>query len=429
MIATQSFRTDILASFQATAAQTEELLAYNQNIFNHDTLTYPVKFPLTPEPHVNAWEEYTLAARVVGIFEVLKKRLVQFRFPILEGISQTQAYRDATCRGVTVDDMAEATGLVLQQPEKLQLILHQSLAGTIPVLLAGNREDFVSLVQALTRRNEPQLVPDSMGACIVSGFNNWDRIHQYRQQWIAENPTNCSETSWLVEFKQLIPQKQLYQDKFIILSDGFYSNVSASEIGIDESQWQQLSVKIRLEHECTHYFTRRLFNSMRNNIFDEIIADYRGIIAAIGYYRADWFLRFLGLESFPNYREGGRLQNYRGNPPLSDGAFEILQVLVKAAAENLQRFDTEYTQKLSNTNISNFSGYLENLSPFRRETLNFHSESVGKGVRGGFVKSQTNIQPLILISLTYLTLEELASQEASFLIQQTLDKLQNTLNR
>lgn len=375
----QSFRTDVLTCFQATSAQVEELLVYNQNVFNHNTLTHPINFPLPPESHVAAWKEYTLAARDLGAFEVLKRVVVQFQFPIQEGISQTEAYRAATRRGVAVHSMAEATGLVLQQPQKLKLILHQSLAGTIPVLLTGNREDFVSVVQALTMRNEPQPVPDSMGACIVSGFNNWDRIRSLRQKWSTENSAS-SETAWAKEFQRLIPQKDLYQDKFIILSDGPYSNVSASDMGLVESQWQRLSLTIRLEHECTHYFTRRLFNSMRNNILDELIADYRGIVAATGYYRADWFLRFLGLESFPNYREGGRLQNYRNKPPLSDGAFQILQALVKAAAENLQRFHAEYAGKLANTNI----------------------------------------QPLMLIALTYLTLEELASQEAHFRIQETL---------
>jgi hypothetical protein len=378
----QSFRTNVLISFGATAAQIEELLVYNQTVFNHDILTYPIKFPLTPESHLTAWEEYAVAARDIGVFEVLKQRLVQLRFPIIEGISQTEAYQSATRRGVAVNGMKEATDLVLQEPEKLQLTLHQSLAGTIPVLLTGNRNDFVSLVQALTKRNEPQLVPASIGACIVSGFNNWDRIHQYRQQWEAENSVNSSQSSWIAEFQRLIPQKQLYQDKFIILSDGCYSNVSASEMGLEEGEWQRLSLTIRLEHECTHYFTRRLFNSMRNNIFDELIADYRGIVAATGDYRADWFLRFLGLELFPHYREGGRLQNYRVKPSLSDGAFQILQALVKTAAENLQRFHTKNVSKLADINI----------------------------------------QPLMLMTLTYLTLEELASLEAHFRIQQILER-------
>jgi hypothetical protein len=78
---------------------------------------------------------------------------------------------------------------------------------------------------------------------------------------------------------------------------------------------------------------------------DELIADYRGVVAAVGYYRADWFLRFVGLEAFPKYRHDGRLQNYRGHPPLSEEAFRILQCLVKAAAENLERFDRRYASQ------------------------------------------------------------------------------------
>ena len=101
-------------------------------------------------------------------------------------------------------------------------------------------------------------------------------------------------------------------------------------------EWRRTSTTIRLEHECTHYFTLRVFGSMRNNLLDELIADYMGITAAAGRYRADWFLRFMGLESFPAYREGGRLQNYRGQPPLSEGAFGVLGALVKDIAENLQ---------------------------------------------------------------------------------------------
>lgn len=382
-------RASVLASFGATALETEELLAYNQNIFDRSFSTLPAKFPLPPEPHVAAWEEYATFAQEVGVFQALSSKLVQLQFPILEGISQTQAYRFATRKGVSVDGMVEATGLVLQQPEQLQLILHQSLAGVIPVLLTKNREDFVSLVQALTMRNEPLPVPASMGACMITGLNNWDRVHQYRQQWSVKNFGNCSESSWLEEFGRLIPQKQLYQDRLIILSDGFYSNVSASDIGLSEVKWRRISLNIRLEHECTHYFTHRLFGSMRNNLLDELIADYRGIVAAIGHYRADWFLHFLGLESFPDYREGGRLQNYRGQPPLSESAFKILQALVKSAAENLERFDAEHGGKL--------------------RTL--------------------NSQPIMLIALTYLTLEELADSQAHCYIQKILDQWLTTLTK
>jgi hypothetical protein len=77
-------------------------------------------------------------------------------------------------------------------------------------------------------------------------------------------------------------------------------------------------------------------------VHDEIIADWAGIRVAAGRYRADWFLRFVGLEDYPTYREGGRLQNYRSSPaPLSDGAFRVLQTMTHRAAETVERFECE----------------------------------------------------------------------------------------
>ncbi len=75
---------------------------------------------------------------------------------------------------------------------------------------------------------------------------------------------------------------------------------------------------------------------MRNSLLDELIADWAGITAAAGRFRADWFLRFMGLEEEGRYRAGGRLENYRGKPPLSDGAFKVLQSLVRNAARKLE---------------------------------------------------------------------------------------------
>ena len=332
-------RASILHSFGASPTEVEELLAYNDNVFEQCRL--PFTFPLEFEAHVSVWQEYAATARKIGVLEALKPVLVQLRFPIQEGISQTEAYRAATRRGLAAS-LPGATGLNLQKPEQLQLMLHQSLAGAVPVLLVGNRADFVSLVQALTMQNEPKPVPASMGACMIAGYNNWDRIRRYRQQWERQYP----KASWAVEFKRLVPCHELYQDRFMIVSDGPYSNVAASDLGLSRLAWRRLSLMIRLEHECTHYLTCRLFNSMRNNLLDELIADYRGIVAATGRYRSDWFLSFLGLES-SQYREGGRLQNYRGQPPLSDGAFRVLQALVRSAAANLERFDTEQANLLS----------------------------------------------------------------------------------
>ncbi|MBW4508810.1 MAG: hypothetical protein KME64_20185 [Scytonematopsis contorta HA4267-MV1] len=340
----REFRSGVLASYGAGTKEIDELLAYTENIFDLSGFAEPIKFPLTAEEHIATWQEYVIQAKNFGAFETLQKKLPQFCFPIKEGISETSAYQSATRKGLSVRDMPEASGLQLQEAEKLQLFVHQSLAGAIPVIIPGNRTDFVSIVQALTKKNEPSHVPDSMGACMIGGFNNWDRIHKYKQKWQANHP-EYTEASWNVEFQRLIKQKELYQDRFIILSQGEYSNVPAEDVGLASAQWQQFSLTIRLEHECTHYFTKRLFGSMRNNLLDEFIADYRGIVAATGCYRDDWFLRFMGLESFPNYRVGARLENYREN--LSDSSLEVLKSLVFHAAKNLKTFELRQTNDVS----------------------------------------------------------------------------------
>ncbi len=368
---------DRLAAYGADPAQVAELLAYSAHSFSQSALPQPLNFPLESELHMQTWMQYAAIAPQIGTFATLQQRFGQLQFPIQAGISETSPYRAVTRKGALADRLPEATGLVLQQPDQLKLLIYPSLAGEIPVLIVSQREDFVSLVQAFTRRNEPQPVPDSMGACIVAGFNNWDRIRQYRQQWEIAHPTAASDREWAAEFQRLTPQKALYQDRFIILSDGPYSAVPAAAMGLTETEWQRLSLSIRLEHECTHYLTYRVLGSMHNHLLDELIADYRGIVAATGRYQADWFLRFIGLESFPHYREGGRLQNYRGQPPLSDGAFQVLGVLVQAAAINLERFDYQ----------------------FRKEFRSPQQEA------------------LVTIALTQLTLEELASKGGDRLIQ------------
>jgi hypothetical protein len=137
----------------------------------------------------------------------------------------------------------------------------------------------------------------------------------------------------------LIPQKHLYQDRFIILSRGPYSNVASSSLGLADDEWLSLSLQIRLEHECAHYFTKRVFGVIRQHVHDELLADYAGIVVANGRYRADWFLRFMGLEDYPHYRSGARLENYLEPTWQQEPVFTEVKQVVFRAARNLERFD------------------------------------------------------------------------------------------
>jgi hypothetical protein len=147
------------------------------------------------------------------------------------------------------------------------------------------------------------------------------------------------EPTWGETFAVIRERRELYQDCFILLSSGPYSGVAAADLGLSSDEWNRLSITIRLEHECAHYFTRRLCGAMGASLLDELIADYAGITAAIERFRAEWFLRFLGLEDARGYRPGGRLESYRGTPPLSDGAFVVLQRVVRCVAATLEAVD------------------------------------------------------------------------------------------
>jgi hypothetical protein len=335
-------RKKVLSEFGAGPSEIEELLTYNENHFDHSLLENSPTFPLEPEPHIEAWQRYYEESKNLGVEKVLKKYLPQFNFPIQKGISQTPAYIAATRRGQPIEEIPEATGLKINAPDKLQLLIHQSAAGPLPMLIIGDRGDFESILRALTAHNEPENVPPSMGACMIKGYINWDRIYDYKRKWQASEPLKNTEDAWGQEFQKIAAHKELYQDRFMLISTGPYSNTPASAFGLEEDNWREISANLRIHHESTHFFTLSVFQTMRNNMLDEIIADYMGIRGAIGSYKADWFLRFIGLENFPEYREGGRMQNYIGN--MSPNSFKILQKIMVAAAKNLETFDAKMPQ-------------------------------------------------------------------------------------
>ncbi len=330
----RSRRLKLLASSGASSGVAEELIAYDDLPYSHhgEAASIPA-LPLVDEPLVTAWRRYAQEARTYGAFDALRRHLVQLRFPVQAGISETDAYRRATRRGDFSAADAFGRSLELHSPRTLELTVPATMAGGVPILVAGDRRDFVLLVQALTGRNEPVDVPDAMGACLVKGLNNWSRVADYRSEWTSRTG-EPDEAAWAAEFQRLIPQKSLYQDRLIILSRGPYSATPASAAGLSEAEWLGVSLAIRREHELTHEFTHRVFSSMRSHIVDEIVADFVGLAIGFGGYRSDLALRFLGLENFPHYRAGGRLEHYKGT--LSDAAFVTVQALTVQASRNLE---------------------------------------------------------------------------------------------
>ena len=168
-------------------------------------------------------------------------------------------------------------------PGSVEIKMYSSFAGKIPIIYARDTEDFEKLVTNIAYKGiRPERI-GSTGASFVHGKTT----------------------------------------RFIILSAKPYSNVPASELGLDEDDWAEKSMILRRGHECTHYFTKQTFGITNNILHDEIMADFIGMYEAFGFYRAEWFLRFMGI--IPG--SGSRLGFYTKDlsPDVCGAVSEILE--------------------------------------------------------------------------------------------------------
>lgn len=322
-------RRELVAALGATGAALEELAAYLDDAYRG------LAGAATPpeEPQTPFWRRCAAEAARDGVVRALARRFPQCGFPIEPGISQTPEYRAATRQGRFSPGAPVRLGL--EREDLLSLDVVEGFAGPLPVLVARHRPDFIRLVQALTARNEPEEVPAAMGACLVKGLANWERVGEYRRLWELRLGHPAGDAAWAAEMATgLAPRKELWQDRLILLSDGPYSAVPAAELGLTDEQWRERSLALRLAHETFHYLTLRRAGTLRSHLLDELLADYAGLVAAFGRYDAARALRFLGLDRLPEIRPEGRLAVYRGT--LSDEALAVLARLVARAAAELE---------------------------------------------------------------------------------------------
>lgn len=206
---------------------------------------------------------------------------------------------EAVCSFATVGSASEAINkficskrpVAFEEPDSIRIEMYNSFAGKIPVIYLPNKNDFETLVTN----------------SVYKGIR----------------PENLSETGASFAFGKT--------NAFIMLSAKPYSNVPASEIGIDEKEWAEKSMIIRREHECTHYYTRQVYGISRNCLHDEIMADFFGLYEAFGSYKAEYFQRFMGIVG----SSGGRLKFYtEGLPENVHNAVAETAVSASAYLEN-----------------------------------------------------------------------------------------------
>jgi len=331
----KNVRQRVLAELNSDQDVAQEVLDYCANPFINKPADH--ELPLEDEVHLADWRRYRDEAGAEP-FSYLQSKIAQLNIPIQEGISKSDAYGAVARRGTPFNraDFGDAQ-LVLENPHDFDFFIHPHPAGALPILVTSHRPDFITIYRALGCRSEPVEVMPSVNAQMLAGFNNWDRIKRYREKWAATcNPFGGD--SWGSEMKRVVQKDPgQFRDRFIILCQAPYSSLRSEELGLALSaeEWLEKSGVIRLEHEFTHYATKRLFNQMRNNLLDEIIADCMGLTSALGTFKASWFLTFIGLEKHPEIRVDGRIHTYRQE--LSDSAFELLCQLLPAAALGVEK--------------------------------------------------------------------------------------------
>ena len=326
----------------ASPENLDSLRQYVANPLRLDTVPADSRLPQGDEPHVSDWRRYQTESMDSDVFSYLQTKLPQLNIPIRPGMASTATYRRVARRGETFrhDDFGDH--LTLEVPDELRLLIQEHPAGALPVLTTSNRKDFLTLLCALGGRSEPRPFPTTVNAQLISGYNNWDRVGRYRDAWQRRRDRSLTN-DWAAEMQRVIrTEPSLFQDRIVLVTDAPYSGVTASELefAITDSEWRRCSMSLRLEHEFTHYATKRLWGTMRTNLFDELLADFMGITHVLGRFSKDAFSRFLGLSHWPTAEPNARVYAYQGT--LDGQAFVIAGHLILSAAAELERLSDSF---------------------------------------------------------------------------------------
>ncbi|MDR3354883.1 MAG: hypothetical protein LBO21_07580 [Synergistaceae bacterium] len=164
--------------------------------------------------------------------------------------------------------------------ERTRVWLEETPAGRIPVVYTEDRKAFEKLIAILSMEKDDQTLPPSVNAFTVPCKHPKFRGH-----------------------------------RVIFMGRAGYSALSGESVGMGEDEWLEKSGKIRLRHECCHYFTLRVLGGMKNHALEEVVADCVGQLSALGRYDASLQRKLFGLERVDRIAPQGRLGFYVRNLP------------------------------------------------------------------------------------------------------------------
>jgi hypothetical protein len=151
---------------------------------------------------------------------------------------------------------------------------------------------------------------------------------------------------WSAEFRRFTAVKSNYQDTLIVLSTGPYSDVRVEQVrelgnryaDMTGETWRARSLTIRKYHELTHVICRGLYPDRISPVWDELVADATGVLAAFGTFDPALVRLFLGIGEDGRYR-GGRLENYLKEEERPDQVAEKADLVLQRFAQLLREHE------------------------------------------------------------------------------------------
>lgn len=363
---TQNVRNSMLLKAGADEGDIDIILDYNSDIFDYSTLQDEITFPLEDEMFIKTWSKYEDDAASLGAFPVIRKAVPHLNFPIDDKLADTPEYKDAIFYANIKPERTDGEGLPLKDADHLQLAIIQSDAGSLPMLFVPEREDFESIIKAVNCSNTNKEVLPEITSTTMLPFRNTARIAVHRERYEKKKALMNLNTTWRDEYAKLLMKPEQYLDTFIMVSGEGASGVSASEMDLPEDEWKAKSIVIGREKEALKYYMRRIFLVEKPHPYVEFIAYYTALISAMGSFNADTLSKLMFPinpdSKIPACGIGALEQKF------SPEICEVIKKLIEKAAHNLEDFCKIYANEL-----------------------------------------EVNDQNLMLISLTNVTLEELAS--------------------
>ena len=262
-------------------------------------------------------------ARGTDVLQTLAQRFPQLYVAPAEGAQE--AHRQASGRGIAPED-ASLDHFVTSPADELRTV--ETPAGPVEVVFLEHRADFETFLQIIGNRSQPVPIARTVGAITYRGLPDWGAVADACRSYLEGGGTD-----WPGEFSRLARQPGAFRAELVVISEGPYSNIDASQTPYSVDEWLHVSREIRLHHECAHVVCRRTLPDDVLPIWDEVTADVVGLLCATRHYDAVLAARFLGVSD--RGFEGGRLSEY-----LSDEQMARIDDIAREVHDSLLQIET-----------------------------------------------------------------------------------------